>query len=169
MEYKMEKDITELIEILDNDIKNIAQDISVLEVIRKCLIRKDETSLSRLLDQVRSVMQNRRQNENRRFNLRRKLAEAFCCPVEKLTLSNLQTKVDEPYKTALTEKRAALAQLIEQFKAQHETTAFLLSDCARFNALLLRSIMESSTTESVTYKPGRINRSTNAAFINLQH
>jgi hypothetical protein len=62
-----------------------------------------------------------------------------------------------------------LSQIVERFKTEHEATVFLLSDSARFNSLLLRSLISLSSTESVIYKPGKVSRAEGAAFINTQY
>jgi hypothetical protein len=169
MEKQIEKDIAEMLEILDTDIVNTGNDINILNELRGYLVSRDEKNMLRLLYAVRSIIQNRQDNQSKRFNVRRKLAQTLGCAVEKLTLSKLCDYIEEPFRTAIAERRNALVQIVERFKTEYEATAFLLSDCARFNSLLLRSLIGLSSAESVTYKPGKVNRTNSAAFINMQY
>lgn len=169
MEKQMEKDIVELLEVLDTDIVNIERDIKVLDELRKSLVTQNEQSMLRLLYVVRLSIQNRQNNETRRFRVRKRLADMLGIAVEKLTLSKLHGYIEEPYQTALAEKKNVLSQIVERFKTEHEATVFLLSDSARFNSLLLRSLISLSSTESVIYKPGKVSRADGAAFINTQY
>lgn len=169
MEKQMEKDIVELLEVIDADIVNIERDIKVLDELRKSLVTQNEQNMLRLLYVVRLSIQNRQGNEARRFRVRKRLADTLGIAVEKLTLSKLHSFVEEPYQTALAEKKNVLSRMVERFKTEHETTVFLLSDSARFNSLLLRSLISLSSTESVTYKPGKVSRANGAAFVNTQY
>lgn len=169
MEKQMEKDIVELLEVLDTDIVNIERDIKVLDELRKSLVTQNEQNMLRLLYVVRLSIQNRQSNEARRFRVRKRLADMLGIAVEKLTLSKLHGYIEEPYQMALAEKKNVLSQIVERFKTEHEATVFLLSDSARFNSLLLRSLIGLSSTESITYKPGKVSRTDSAAFVNMQY
>lgn len=169
MEKQTEKDIAEMLEILDADISNTESDINILNELRGYLVSRDEKNMLRLLYAVRSIIQNRQDNQAKRFNVRRKLAQSLDCAVEKLTLSKLCDYIEEPFKAAIAERRNVLVQIVERFKTEYEATVFLLSDCARFNSLLLRSLVDFGSAESTTYKPGKVNRIDSAAFINTQY
>ena len=169
MEQQTEKDIAEMLEILDSDIVNTESDINILNELRGYLVSRDEKNMLGLLYAVRSIIQNRQESQTKRFNIRKKLAQSFGCAVEKLTLSRLCEYAEEPLRTAVAERRTVLTNIVERFKTEYEATVFLLSDCARFNSLLLRSLIGLSSTESVTYKPGKVNRANSAAFINMQY
>jgi hypothetical protein len=169
MEKQIEKDIAEMLEILDADITNTESDINILNELRGYLVSRDEKNMLRLLYAVRSIIQNRQDNQAKRFNVRRKLAQSLGCAVEKLTLSKLCDYIEEPFKAAIAERRNVLVQIVERFKTEYEATVFLLSDCARFNSLLLRSLVDFGSAESTTYKPGKVNRVDSAAFINTQY
>jgi hypothetical protein len=169
MEKQIEKDIAEMLEILDADIINTESDINTLNELRGYLVSRDEKNMLRLLNEVRSIIQNRQDNQTKRFNVRRKLAQSLGCAVEKLTLSKLCDYIEEPFKAAVAKRKNVLVQIVERFKTEYEVTVFLLSDCARFNSLLLRSLIGLGTTESITYKPGKVNRVDSAAFINMQY
>jgi hypothetical protein len=169
MEQQIEKDIAEMLEILDADIVNTESDINTLNELRGYLVSRDEKNMLGLLYAVRSIIQNRQDNQAKRFNVRKKLAQSLGCAVEKLTLSKLCDCIEEPFKSAIAERRNVLIQIVERFKTEYEATVFLLSDCARFNSLLLRSLVGLGLTESVTYEHGKVNRVDNAAFINMQY
>jgi hypothetical protein len=168
MEQKIEKDVVAMLEVLDNDIVNTQNDIVTLGQLRSYLVKRDERNMLGLLDTIRVVVQNRKDHQDRRFEFRKKLAAALGCAVEKLTLSKLCEYTDEPYKSAIVEKRSKLLAIVERFKTEYEATAYLLSDCARFNSVLLRNLIGMTCASEVTYKPGKINRTNDAAFINAQ-
>ena len=72
-------------------------------------------------------------------------------------------------KAQVAEKKAKLRSLTNELKEEHLSTAMLLSDCARFNSLLLKSVFDLGKTETVTYNSnGSTKRQTDTAFVNLQ-
>jgi len=62
-----------------------------------------------------------------------------------------------------------LKALTGELKKEHLRTALLLSECARFNSLLLRSIFDLGQTGAVYYNSnGATKRQMDTAFMNLQ-
>jgi hypothetical protein len=91
------------------------------------------------------------------------------CNRRQMTLSALQARLPEDKRAQVAKVKARLRSLIEEFKKEHLSTALLLSDCARFNSLLLKSIFEIGNTGTVYYNSsGAAKRQTDTAFVDLQ-
>jgi hypothetical protein len=86
-----------------------------------------------------------------------------------MTLSRLETALSGDKKTEITQRKIKLQTLAGKLKKEHSSTAMLLSDCARFNSSLLKSILEFGQAGTITYSSrGFAERQTNPAFMNLQ-
>ena len=73
------------------------------------------------------------------------------CGVEQVTLSWLETVLTGEKRTEIVKRRKELRDLTEKLKREYMSTMFLLSDCARFNSVLLRSIFNIGNNGMVTY------------------
>lgn len=83
-----------------------------------------------------------------------------------MTLSRLQTELSGEKKTQVAERKIELQALIGKLKKEHAGTMMLLSDCARFNSMLLKSIFQLGATGEITYSPqGSVQRQVNTAFV----
>ena len=72
-------------------------------------------------------------------------------------------------KIKVAERKIELRTLAEKLKREHLKTSMLLLDCARFNSVLLTSVLELGQAGTITYSPkGSAERQTNSAFVNLQ-
>ena len=97
------------------------------------------------------------------------LGEMLGCDPGQMTLSALQAHLPKTKRAQVAQMKARLRSLIEEFKKEHLSTALLLSDCARFNNLLLKGIFEIGNTGTVYYNSdGTAKRQTDTAFVNLQ-
>ena len=66
-------------------------------------------------------------------------------------------------------KKTKLMSLVNELKKEYYSTALLLSECARFNNLLLNKIFDIGKTGAVYYKSrGATKPQTDMAFVNLQ-
>ena len=91
------------------------------------------------------------------------------CKTEQMTLTALTTYLPEGKKEPVVEIQTKLRSLTGQLKTEHVSTALLLSECARFNSLLLRSLFDLGQTESVYYNSsGAAKRQMDGALMNLQ-
>ena len=62
-----------------------------------------------------------------------------------------------------------LTIVIKQLKKEHSSTTALLSECARLNSLLLRTVFDLGRTGAVYYNSsGATKRQVDTAFMNLQ-
>jgi hypothetical protein len=166
---EIEDKINELLIVLDKDIQHIEYCLSQLDELRSLVIKRDDTALSKLLDDIRAESENYRSCERRRLAIRKELAAIFGYDLEQMTLARLEKVLPEEKKTQIMEKKIKLKMLTARLKREHSGTALLLSDCARFNSLLLKSIFDLGRTETVYYNAsGSAKRQTETAFVNLQ-
>jgi len=162
-------EIDELMAVLDRDIEHIQQSLSRLNKLRSLVVKRDETSLARLLESIQDETNSYTSNESRRRSIRKKLAVALDCKLEQLTLSRLEEILPGERKTQVATRKAKLRSLTEELKKERLSTALLLSDCARFNSLLLKSIFDLGSTGTVIYNSsGATMRQADTAFVNLQ-
>jgi hypothetical protein len=69
----------------------------------------------------------------------------------------------------VAERRKKLQTLVEKLKKEYLSTTMLLSECARFNSVLLKSVLELGQAEMITYSSGGFaERQTDSAFMNLR-
>jgi hypothetical protein len=89
--------------------------------------------------------------------------------VKDLTLSTLEASTTNGRKNRIIRTRVTLRALVQKLKKEYSGTATLLSDCARFNNMLLRSIFDLGRTGVVYYNAhGTTKRQSETSFVNLQ-
>jgi len=165
----MEKKVDELLAVLDEDIRYIHDSLLQLNELRSSVIKRDDAALNRLLGTAGAKAASYALNESKRQSLRKDLANALGCNIEQMTLTRLESALPIEKKTQVTNKKAELRMLVNELKKEHLATAVLLSECARFNNLLLRSIFVPGETGTVTYRAnGAANRQMDGTFVNLR-
>lgn len=166
---EIEEKVDELLVCLDKDTQHIEQNLSQLNELRSLVIKRDDAALGNLLESIQAGADSYRNHELNRQSIRKELASAFGCNPEQMTLSALEAALPEAKRAQITQMKAKLRALIEECKKEHLSTALLLSECARFNNLLLKSIFDIGKTETVYYNAnGATRRQTDMAFVNLQ-
>ncbi|PKL50680.1 MAG: hypothetical protein CVV39_01090 [Planctomycetes bacterium HGW-Planctomycetes-1] len=166
---EIEDKVNQLLAVLDNDIRHIQDNLSRLNELRGFIVKRNDASLQKLLENIRSESGGYRENELKRQSLRKELAAALGCDFRQMTLSRLETELPEETKSQVARKRTELKTLAEKLKNEHLSTVMLLSDCARFNSTLLKSVLELGQTGTITYSSrGFARRQDDSAFMNLQ-
>jgi len=166
---EIEDKIDELLSILDTDIQHIHETVSKLDELRSLVIRRDEVSLLGLLEAIKAQSQSYAVNELKRQAIRKELAIALGCNLEQVTLSGLEQILKDTKKAQIADRKVKLKTLTEKLKREHLSTTLLLSDCARFNSLVLRSIFDFGKATTVTYgSNGSARRQSDTTFVNLQ-
>ena len=161
--------VDKLLGVLDRDIEHIRENLSRLDNLRGLVIKRDDVSLGRLLEAARSESDSYRENESKRRLLRGQLAVALGCSVDQMTLSTLEAELSGEKKARVAERKTRLQALAEKLRKEHLSTAMLLSDCARFNSVLLKGVLELGEAGAITYSPkGSVQRQINAAFVDSQ-
>jgi hypothetical protein len=166
---EIEDKVDELLVILDKDAQYVQQSLLRLNELRSLVIKRDDAALGRLLRSIQPESDSYRSNELKRQLIRKELATALDCDLKQMTLSRLEEVLPEGKKTQVTERKDRLRLLTGELKTEYLSTTMLLSDCARFNSLLLKSIFDLGKTEMVYYNSnGAAKRQTDAAFVNLE-
>lgn len=167
-ELKSDK-IDELLAVLDKDIRHIQQNLSQLNELRSLVIKRDDASLAKLLDNIQNQPDNYKNNEAKRQSIRKELANALDCDLNQVTLSLLEASLPKDKKAQVNTRKVKLEALITELKKEHLSTALLLSECARFNSLVLKSILDLGKAGAVYYNSnGATKQQTDTAFVNLQ-
>jgi len=161
--------VDELLVILDKDIQHIQESLSRLNELRSLVIKRDDADLGRLLERIQYESDSYRSHELKRQSIRKELATALDCDLKQMTLTKLEEVLPEEKKAQVTERKGKLRLLTGELKKEYLSTTMLLSDCARFNSLLLKSIFDLGKTGMVYYNSnGAAKRQIDAAFVNLE-
>jgi len=166
---EIEDKVDELLVVLDRDIRHIQERLSQLNELRSLVIKRDDVALGRLLESIQAKSQSYSENESKRRSIRKELATALGCTFERVTLSRLEAELPEEKKAQITPRKTELGSLIKELKKEHLSTMLLLSECARFNRLLLNSIFDLGRTGMLTYNSnGATSRGADTAFVSLK-
>jgi len=166
---EIEDKVDELLGVLERDVQHIQESLSRLSELRSLVVKRDDASLHKLLESIKSESNSYKDNELKRRLLREELATALDCSFKQMTLSRLEDELSGEKKAEVAERKTKLQTLAKKLKKEHLSTAMLLSDCARFNSVLLTSVLELAQAGTITYNPrGFAERQTNSAFVNLQ-
>ena len=166
---EIEDKVDELLACLDIDSQHIQESLSELNRLRSLVIKRDDAALGKLLEIIQAKSDSYRSHELKRQTIRKELANALGCNTEQITLSSLEASLPKEKKAQVTKKKAKLTLLIKELKKEYISTALLLSECARFNNLLLKSIFDLGKTGTVYYNSnGATKRQIDMAFVNMQ-
>lgn len=169
---EIEDKVDELLAVLDKDIQHTQQSLSQLNELRSLVIKRDEAALSSLTETIQARSDDYKKHELKRQSIRKELAGLLGCGLEQMTLSKLEATLQGEKKAQVTSRKVTLRALTEELKKEHLSTVLLLSECARFNRLLLKSIFDIGKSETVTYDyNGATKRSVlgrGTTFVNLQ-
>jgi hypothetical protein len=166
---QIEDKVDQLLICLDRDVQHMQESLQQLDEMRRLVIKRDEDALGKLLESIQGASDDYRNQELNRKSIRKELAESLGCDIELMTLSALESCAPETQKKQITQMKAKLRSLSAELKKEYLSTALLLSECARFNNMLLKGILGLGKTESVHYKSnGQTRRNIDTAFVNLQ-
>ena len=165
----IEDKVEELLGVLDTDIEHLQQSMSRLNEMRSLVIKHDDGALGRLLESIQAEANGYRKHAFRRRSVLKELAIALGCDQEQMTLSKLEARLNEEQKAQVAERKVQLRSLSKELKREHLSTQLLLSECARFNSMLLKSIFDFGKTGTVIYNcDGSTKRHTDTAFVSVQ-
>lgn len=166
---EIEDKVDELLACLDKDSEHIEENLSQLNKLRSLVIKRDDAGLSKLLEIIQIGTENYKNNESQRQNIRKELANALGCETQKITLSSLESSLSKEKMLQVKKMKAKLMSLVNELKKEYLSTTLLLSECARFNNILLKSIFNFDKTGAVYYNSnGTTKRQTETAFVNMQ-
>ncbi|MHC4616163.1 MAG: hypothetical protein ACYTEQ_00260 [Planctomycetota bacterium] len=165
----IEDKVDELLVILDEDIEHIQKSLLHLNELRSMVIKRDDAGLGELLERIRTESDNRIAGELKRRSMREELAAVLGCTFEHMTLSRLEEFLPEEKRAEVAQRKTTLKSLIAELKTEHLSTSLLLSECARFNRLLLRSILDLGRADALVYSAdGTTSRQIDQTFVNLR-
>jgi len=150
-EMVIENKIDEMLKCLDVDIEHIQTNLSRLNELRAFVIKRDDTQLMKLLNEIQMESDSYKEHELKRKMIRASLSKLLGCGIDKITLSNLETMLDNDKRKEVSDKKALLKTLVESFKSEYASTIVLVSECSRFNKMLIKSIFEPTKNNSVSY------------------
>jgi hypothetical protein len=166
---EIEDKVDELLVLLDKDIQHMQDSLSRFNALRTLVVKRNDTDLAKLLERIQAESDSYRSHELKRESIRKELAVALDCNLEQVTLSRLEAVLPKEKKAQVAAKKAELIALTEELKKEHLSTAMLLSDCARFNRQLLKSVFDLGKMGVVYYNSkGSAKQGTTEAFVNLQ-
>ncbi len=166
---EIEEKVDELLACLDTDVKHMQESLANLNELRSMVIKRDDTALGKLLENIQAGANRYGANESNRQSIRKDLANILGCGIEQMTLSTLVSCLPEAKRERMTQMQTKLRALAEELKKEHSSTGMLLSECSRFNSLLLRSVFDLGQTGAVYYNSnGATKRQVDTAFMNLQ-
>ena len=165
----IENKVDELLACLDTDVRHIQEKLSQLNELRSLVIKRDDDALGKLLENIQVKSDSYRSNESNRQSIRKELANILGHGLEQMTLSALEASLPDAKREQVSRMKTKLRSLTEELKKEHLSTTLLLSECARFNSLLLRSVFDLGQTGAVYYNSnGATRRQADTAFVNLQ-
>jgi DNA repair exonuclease SbcCD ATPase subunit len=166
---ELQEKVNELLAVLQKDLEHIERSIGELDELRALVIKRDDSGLSKLLEQIRSRSQEYEANQKLREELRQQIAEILDWPVSEVRLGKLVQEVTAEQRVSVRQMRVRLGGMISRLQREHTSTVMLLSDLSRFNSILLNTILQTGQVCGVTYDArGGTSRSGDVAFMNLQ-
>jgi hypothetical protein len=166
---ELQEKVDELLLVLQKDLEHIERSIEKLNELRELVIRRDDSGLSTLLEEIRSQSQEYIENQKLREQLRQRIGRILNWPVEQVRLGKLQRMVSGERAIHAEEVRKRLRDMILRLQSERAGTVVLLTDLARFNRMLLNTILETWRGCGITYDAsGGTSRNDEVAFMNLR-
>jgi hypothetical protein len=161
--------VASLLEVLDEDIRHLETTLSRLDTLRTLLVKREDAALKALLDDIGQQAEAYRVNEQKRQQIRKRLAADLGCKEGDLTLSRLQGALAGQTRAAVADRQARLRVLAAQLKREYTLTVLLIRDCTRFNRSLLRVFLASGGRGAAAYGPsGAARRQGGATLMSMQ-
>ena len=166
---EIENKVDELLIVLSRDVENLQKNLERLNDLRSFVIKRDNNALDKLLNAIRLESTDYSDNESQRCSLRRQLATAFGCSDKQITLTMLESVLQEDRKSQVSRIKTKIRTLAQELRKEYLSTSMLLSECAKFNSQLLNSILEMANAGAGTYgSKGFTERRTDTAFMDMQ-
>jgi hypothetical protein len=160
--------IDPLIDVLERDMEHIDSSLEILDQLRGMVIKRDDKSLNLLLEKVRIKTSKYATVENRRQMIRKELARIWGCDVSEMTLTKMIEVLPSHRSEQLQEVKDRLENLLERFKSEHLSTFMLLTECSRFNEVMLSALLNGKRDESTYNRQGTMKWQSEQNIVNLQ-
>lgn len=158
-----------LMDALDDEIQQLELNLSRLDQLRRLIVKQDHDALNGLLNTIRSEAGTFRSYDQRRLSLCKQLATIINCDPAQMNLSRLHNYVSQEMQSAIRLRKNTLQFLSARLQKELAATQMLLTDCARFNRMLLNAIFNNRAAETLTYNPsGLTKRQTETMLMNVQ-
>jgi serine phosphatase RsbU (regulator of sigma subunit) len=155
--------------VLDKDVQHIQESLSRLIELRSLVVKRDDVTLSKLVDKIRCESDRYAANELKRQSIRKELAIELGCSLEQMTLSRLEAALPNERRAQVARMKAKLESLSRELRKEHLNTTLFLSECARLNSMLLNSVFGLGKASALVYDSnGAPMRQTDKAFVNLR-
>lgn len=136
---------------LDEQILQTERTLENLDELRAAVIRQDQGALEQLQNTIRLESRRKEQSQAQQGQLCEQLSTLLGCPAEKVTVSRTCDFLDSYESEAIQTRQRRLQALIRKLKNEHQATELMLRECARFNRLLLSSLIgERNQTRTYT-------------------
>ena len=142
--------VDELVEVLDENIRQVKLTIVRLDELRSAVIKRDEAGLRALLETIQDEGPSYSMVESRRERIRKRLANILGCTAGELNLSRICSHLSAEKSGSILSRQEQLQQLSDKLRIEHTSTRILLMECRRFNNILLRGIFGQGG-EGITY------------------
>ncbi len=152
MQIQHQEMLDELAVFLDARQAELVGTLDRLGALREAVIRRDEATLSGLLEQVIEDGQEHQRLDRQQAQLQRRLTDAFALRQGPVTLSGLCACLDETRRQVLRDKQQTLQALAERVRRETESAELLLRECARCNRMLLGALV-GHKNQTTTYDP----------------
>jgi hypothetical protein len=136
---------------LDEQILQTERTLENLDELRAAVIRQDQGALEQLQNTIRLESRQKEQTLAQQRRLREQLSTLLGCPAEEITVSRVCDFLGSNESQTLQTRQRRLLTLIGKLKNEHQATELMLRECARFNRLLLSSLIgERNQTRTYT-------------------
>jgi hypothetical protein len=88
--------------------------------------------------------------------------------MSEMTLTKLIQILPPQRSDQVKETKGKLEGVLSRFKAEHLSTFMLLSECSRFNGMMLSALLDGRREESTYNRKGSMNAQTKQNIMNLQ-
>jgi len=161
--------VDDLLGVLERDYEHIERTALFLNELRCLVIKRDEKGLGLLLESIRSEAQDYSANEQRRGLIRKEMAQMLGCEPAELTLSVLKNAVEGQARNKVAQIQEKLKTVTGRLQAEYAVTVKLISECARINTILLKTVFEKRMSGQVFYdSTGLTKRQGDAAFMSMR-
>ncbi len=149
-QVEFDRCVDELMDALDDEKCHIQLKLERLTGMKSAVIRRNENELRTLLEISAQSVSEHDAVEEKRDNVRLKLAGMLGRSCDEVNLSVLTEYVTGQRRDNLIEKQKELRDIVEKFRREYVITTAILRESARFNRKLIRQMM-GEQDQSLTY------------------
>jgi|FrelakmetLWP11LW_1041352.scaffolds.fasta_scaffold42399_2 hypothetical protein len=165
---QLELRVRELFDFLDQSIGSVQEMLSMLNVFRAALIRRDESTMRQMQDNLPTIAAQRQQTDSHLERLTSEFAHLLQCPVDQVSLTRIALSLPLSQRLQVQEKQQMLQSLVNRLHVEHRGTELLLRECERLNRLLLDGMI-GKRNQTLTYTPhGQSRREMHRSIVSMR-